>query len=591
MLSIVAAFFILLGSGLAQDNSASECQTIDTCLAILIGHELPDEPAAGERRSSGIDPRPIEGAVNMLAASGDNAAAPLVMLLRHPLYHVRNRAAYTLFHFPTIDPRHVPDMILAHNNGVHWLEFAIARTNSDEALAFLQGLLVANPHRSNVQVKRGLVLFGERNFPFLFESLERCKTTDETKFCDELIGLLSMYNPMPRRGVDLVVEIYDAPTTSEEVRLSAEYALIRLKHQRGLDVLIGAIEQTDQQYEVDGYEDFDKFLHLRDIGSYGPDGRRAGKFVRRFLKRQDLPDARAQAALTLGQIGYAPAIPELTALRGDFDDDWLLAYNVVESLSLLEARRSQALLTQLAIHHWSRLVRNNAGRALQYLDTGKFFLPGVDEAEFDADDHIYFGSARYSGDYSEVSLCSDADSHQPYRQYMAKPLENNKGLSLRLNLIPPTELEEQRFFERHPDFEKIGAPVFVAEIGSDAIVGVDHGEFGGGVYRITSEGDTSLLISENASAVWWMGEELLIFTGLAHLALDDGHAWFISPTKNGPVIRRKLRLHGETNYFVALPDGALVAQHPLGDIVIRADGSVHKIQEPPFCVDVMNDWR
>ena len=125
-------------------------------------------------------------------------------------------------------------------------------------------------------------------------------------------------------------------------------------------------------------------------------------------------DLRADAALALGRIDAREAVPALLALAPDLADDWVLAYNVAESLGRLRATGARPLLERLARDYWHRGVRNNATRALNAIAGGAFASyagaaaddPPYAGSRGENDEELaYLGDLRFAGD--------DASRHLP----------------------------------------------------------------------------------------------------------------------------------------------------------------------------------
>ena len=57
---------------------------------------------------------------------------------------------------------------------------------------------------------------------------------------------------------------------------------------------------------------------------------------------------------------------------------------------------------------------------------------------------------------------------------------------------------------------------------TNTYIGTDRGEFGGGLEVIFPNGTSNSLLEDNVQALFQIDESLYVFTGLAHLSLDDG---------------------------------------------------------------------
>jgi hypothetical protein len=95
----------------------------------------------------------------------------------------------------------------------------------------------------------------------------------------------------------------------------------------------------------------------------------AGPALMRFLRDEDW-DARVEAALALGNIGYSPSIPGLITALADAAD-WQLAYAAVIGLGRMKDPSALSALRETAAAYWYPPVRVAADCAVQWLESGK----------------------------------------------------------------------------------------------------------------------------------------------------------------------------------------------------------------------------
>lgn len=578
-------------------EAAPDCLSVNECISLLREHEIKPPPQPDTRLSSGIDPRPIKKAIARLVSFGDEAVVALIELFDHPNYYVQNRAAYALFHFAEIDPRHLPTLIAAHKRGTHWLIPAIAATNTDEALAFLWVVFLADADESsNSQVFRVLPEFGDRLHPYMQAELENCRVSDNYKLCGALLRILFRYDPLPAYAVPTLEAIATSQDASEGVRRTAIAELIGLRHPYGLVTLKSDLESalaTLDEYPANAFfpsfpesEDFDGYVllwgiedALRAIAGYGIEANALGPLVTPFLERRDLRDIRNQAALTIGQIGFQQGVDALLAQRDDFADDWYLAYNVVESLGRLRAESARSAVETIMRDHWYKPVRNNAERALAFLDGGEFARPGVvrDGAAPSGDDQWSLTGAdfRYQGDLSETPSVCSADKEKQYKLFIPRRLAWPRTGGVSLNLEKPTAAEAKGFFSDYPKLRELrGELEFAVEFGNRMIAGLNAGEFGGGVYTIDRRGRIETLIPDNAIAAFKTSRSLFVATGLSHLGSSSGEIWVINLKRRTPVLRRRIHLPLEPHGFEAAYRETLIMKGERGDVAIRSDGNL-----------------
>jgi hypothetical protein len=70
----------------------------------------------------------------------------------------------------------------------------------------------------------------------------------------------------------------------------------------------------------------------------------------------------------------------------------------------------------------------------------------------------------------------------------------------------------------------------VAKAGDGWLVGYDAGEFGGGLWWVGEDGRKSTrLLGDDVHAIVPRAQELLVFTGLAHMTMDEGNVYSYRP--------------------------------------------------------------
>jgi hypothetical protein len=614
--SLISATALLLAPLAAFAQTAEEapdCLTAEECAAIVRDYRIGPPPPPNAHLSSGVDPSPIAKAIARLQALGDAGVIALMPLLEHPNFNVRNRAGYALTEFSTVDPRHLRALLSAHRNGVPWLERTIARTGTDEALTVLWSDFVRNPDwGSNAQVFHALPLFGERVFPLIEAELRKCRSSSEAQLCSGVNGLLDEYEPFPAFALPLLEAIAVSPDASGEARGAAVDQLIRRRHPHGLTVLVQALEAYVGRAgdpagnataaaggpESSGqFEDIDLVHTIRRIAHYGREASRAGPVVARVLGRRDVRDARAEAALALGRIGYAEGADAILAQRSDFGDDWYLAYNAAEGLGRLRAQAARPLIETLAREHWYKPVRNNAERALNFLGGGEFARPGVDgdgggppeENEWP----LTGAEFRYAGDFRDLGSCVTAFTERSYGQYFPDDLRwpgaarNEDDDSDEIELAPRdlSRAEQRAFRAAHRAFEDRRPVAFAVEMGASVVAGTNMGEWGGAIYRIDRRGRVEPLVEGNAMAAFKSGDTLFVVTGLSHLVMSQGDLWVIRLKRGAPVVERRIRLPMRPHNFEIAYRQTLVLGGPRGDVAIRADGALVDPQKIESCAD------
>jgi hypothetical protein len=103
-----------------------------------------------------------------------------------------------------------------------------------------------------------------------------------------------------------------------------------------------------------------------------------------------------------------------------------------------------------------------------------------------------------------------------------------------------------------------------------ALVGLNGGEFGGGLVMLPDRGRPRLLTGEPVAFAWRMGSRLYVAAGLAHLGLNRGHLYVVDPLQQR--IERTIRLPASPRVLYAAPSGTAVIDTEAGQVAVGPDG-------------------
>jgi HEAT repeat protein len=550
--------------------AAPDCETLDRCIALLETHQLP-QPGGG----SGIRVEPIAKVLERLYGFGAPAVDRMVALLKHENSEVRKRAAYGLRQFARIDERHLPELIRAFRAGEVWLPAAIARTGSDSALRFLQDELLGE--ESPDQIRYALTLLGRRSEPFLIDQLVRCRTSCPIEHGEEALRTLSELGPLSGPAVEAIQALAALKSAPEALRVSMEDALIFHRQPPGVDILLGRLAAE----ETKAGRDFNLSLIIDKLGDYESRAEHAGPALLPLLARRDLPDARAEAVLTLGRIGHRPAVPALVALLDEAEPDWLLGYNAVESLARLGATDAKGQISRLARAHWFRPVRNNAARALSLLSGSRFELTGVSGRDTEPD---YLSlDLRFREDTRPERHCGFGEGHgtDPIQLRPRAPVTwPDAGVRLAAFAPPPAETARE-VMTKVKAFAMRGGEVTLLEPwkGDGWLIGINAGEWGGGLYLIDRRGRPSEVIGTNVIGGLRLGGQVYVLTGLAHLIFDEGRLWRLAP--DGRKAVSSIRLPARPRRVAISSDRTLLIRTSRGDVAVTEDGRPKAVEPCP----------
>ena len=564
----------LTAPSLAAEQSPA-CETVDSCIARLV--------ATAKSRRQVTDP-----VAGRLVSLGDGAVDALVPLLLDPDPYVRESAGLALAGFRRIDPRHLPALIEAwrHGDTVNrpgrgngWLPRAIAATGTEQALQLLWADFERDPKLgSNAQTVIALADFGgERIRPLLLRRFEQCRRDSTGARCEGLHDVLRELKPVfPEWSVAEYVALA-SDAVSDEVRQGAEEQLVRLLHPAGLP----AFQRRLRDVPVAPDEERSWYLKslIHGISTYGPAGRESGPLIARFLDARYDEDLRPDAALALGKIGDTSSTPALLAQAPGLIDDWLLAYNVTESLGRLRAPEARPLLERLARDHWHRGVRNNAARALAMIDGGDFARADVPDdgrpypppRGEQGEEFLYMGALRFAGDdLPEDCVPADDDKMKVLSQdpvgTIRWPGAGITGLEIS-GVDKSTQLEIR---ERIAVRQVQGMVVALLPTSTGQLVAFNGGEFGGGLYYLPRAGQMRALVTEPVRAAWLMSGRLYVAAGLAHLTLDSGHLYVVDPRRLR--VERVIRLPASPARIAVSSRRAVIVETGEGAVAIGEDG-------------------
>jgi hypothetical protein len=201
--------------------------------------------------------------------------------------------------------------------------------------------------------------------------------------------------------------------------------------------------------------------------------------MRKFLASKNGYD-RAEAATTLGYIGYTPAIPQLTALLDD--QDWRVSFAAVRALGWLGAKNAIPSVERIANVHWLVELRSFASDVVGALRM-QGYLPKPDHL------HGYYGGLDASSEDSfdvNASFIHEDEACKTQRWiWQGQPIRWRHGAS---GFLVPNQRSNYR------------AEIRVAPtrgLSGGALSGTEMGEFGGALRWEPDSGDPVTLYDSN----------------------------------------------------------------------------------------------
>ncbi len=566
-----------------QEAAAPACDTVAACIAAL-------RADVASRRQVG---EPVR---LRLAELGEPAADALVALLTDASPMVRESAGLALTYFGRIDPRHLPTLVRAWREGDAggsrpgngWLPRPIAATGTDEALRLLWADFERDPETgSNAQVFFALAWhLPEQTRPLLLARIAACRGSADGAPCAGIYALLAEFRPpFPDWSIAPILDLAEQ-ARSDDVRASAEATLAFRSHPAALAPLQRRLAALPPEVRR---EYWSVRRLIGQIAQYGAAARASGPAIIPYLGAAHGEHLRADAALALGRIDARAAVPALLALAPDLADDWLLAYNVAESLGRLRAAEARPLLERLAAGYWHRGVRHNAARALNMISGGAFTDPASagDGAAYpaprgpDGVEYMYFGHLRFAGDDAADSC--DPQGERRFAQDPVAVLRPRGGAVTELTLVPVAAAARAAFRRQIPHAVARGEVQFALPVDEGTLVGFNGGEFGGGLVLLPDEGTPRTLTGEPMAFAWRTGNRLFLAAGLAHLMLDTGHVYVVDPVRLR--IERTIRLPASPQRLYAAPDGTAIVDTEAGQVAVGADGQLVDVERVRGCMD------
>ena len=97
-------------------------------------------------------------------------------------------------------------------------------------------------------------------------------------------------------------------------------------------------------------------------------------------------------------------------------------------------------------------------------------------------------------------------------------------------------------------------PDYVAPFEQGLLMGSNRGEWGGELVYRNRRGKDEVLLAENVRGIFASGSDALVFTGLAHMGINEGAVYRVLPGRR-PVARLVHRLLGEPRNIAQNPNG------------------------------------
>jgi HEAT repeat protein len=489
-------------------------------------------------------------------------AVPFVLpLLMSPKAGVSKLAGYILRELDGVTEADLDALIAACRGGNEWVAPAIGRIGTPTAVQFLVDALLSKPER-HTQTTFALGRVGEP--AALAFAAVLAGPVAQPRAVARAMG--EVVNAMGARGASAIDAFLDVartpgPNQAHAVYLVGAYGEVARGAVESLRALAERHEElrraVDQAIASIGGKDAAEvlavelstnpsWLGLVRLARLREKGQAAGPAVVALLASEDW-EIRVCAARTLGLLGWTDgeeALRNVLAHR----DDWRLVWAAADSLGRLRAQGSADLLEQVASTHWYPPVREVAARAAR------------GESDEDASSHEFLAWERV--------VVPDRPMPPPW--LVPDPLQ--------LSVAELAELTIDGSLFRattEPASSHLLTPTCGLRLGRGALLGVGHGEFGGGVAYLEG-GVVSVLLVQTTHALHTHAGGALAVTGLAHLGRSHGDLWRIEAggTDEDPRVVRRTVLPGAPIRSGALSNGNIYISCTGGDVIVLADGEI-----------------
>ena len=549
------AVLILAGTGAAaapsrQGPNMAACPTLAACMGVL--------DAAAPGNESGIWADWDEQSAKSLKRFGAAAKAALLARATGPDEGQRNLAGAILGEWADVGPDDVPVLAKALElEPGGWPARALWRIGTDAAIAVLVDDLRVSG--SGNQSSHALAKLAPRSLPFILPLLAE----DEGQSRDGAREVLGDSREAALEMAPGWVARATAPGAARE-RIIALRALATLEdegHDFGpalrpvardpdpavaaaaTETLLALADASQAQAVIDACKparDPFQFVNMQalclyDVADFDSEGTVIGPGLMAFVDSPEGGEA-SRAISVLGLAGYAPAIP---ALEQALDSpDWRVVFAAVRSLGWMGDVAAIPRLERLARSHWLPEVRSMAAETVRALKTAGRLAP---PHRFAADYKNMVDWARNASITIDAWMFGDGKICKTYRW---------RGRTI---LWP-----EQRSTLKMPGGE---------------LVGVDGGEWGGGLGWRPAGGEPQSIAGGNVHDMAPDGDGALVLFGLAHMTTVEGYVVRVAPDGQGGWLRTMIaRLPGDGYQLASLGDGVWAVATRQGAVVFTRDG-------------------
>lgn len=587
----------LLALAFTQPGSAhaKDCATLDDCLQELL-------QTAKEPKLPGAPMRQETHTLAERIASFPGAAEALVPLLADPDPDIAERAGLALSAMPSIPPEYFDAIRAGLERGLGWLPAALGRIDSEKAAREAVDRYLASRSAPHNQEAAAVVRSGVRAIPRILERaacsppcppethwllgtvLEQIQPGRE-RAAEGLMGIaedpdappqtrrgvLGMIGALGRDGLALEPRLLALKAQAPELGAWMDGALVEIGSRRSGEILARRLRQEPSAWM------------LRDIAETGEAARGAGSAVAEFLAGDPL--LRAPAALTLGYIGYEPAVPTLVAALDDPVDP-RATWAAAKALGHLRADAALGGLSEAATAHWYPPTREAARSAVRQIRG--------EEAEENDERGTGFAMRFFGYEHLDEGIPEcEVPAERRHRESHATKLYAHRSPERMKRLAYPSQIvsygaddeEAQRAagetvirvhsgnLREHREIVE-QTPGIALRVGGGWLAGSDRGEWGGELMFLPDAGAPQHILDANIEDIYQLGDAIVVTTGLAHLSMNQGVLYRATRDAQGAWQAEVWRIlpGAPAASHLVKPDELLVRTRHTGTVVVDAEG-------------------
>ncbi len=509
----------------------------------------------------------------------EEVVAAMLPLLEHERKGVAELASHIILSCGDgVKVEHLSQLMEGYKNGGCWLPSTIGVIGTDEAIEFLAKEFRARPERG--QIDQALVKLANRAVPFLLAEFDDASPHSENVFFEELRRVLRSMNGSPVNAVPHLIKVAESGEIEIARRKQAVLTIghvgeasvpyfprlrvLAQQHPKEFETVViqsiiasgtreSAVLLADQVDAGAGYQAMSKIIDLRSAGKgIGP---RAIK----WLEMADL-ESRVFAVRLLGAIGYTESRTQLEELLLS-TRDWRIAYAATKSLADIRAKESIPALEVAAKEYWLPVVRVAAENALRILRLPDESLNQSIRPREGFIDYLFISDEMVEASDQGLKVLS------PKQQVIGKKMEM---LVFRRQFPAFAQKLTEIWVDGQTKPPLDRGLVRVVPLGAGMLLGATNGDWAGGLFHVTREGEYKNLLTANIHGIErWQGR-CFAAAGLNTTTLTRGVLYEVVQEARGLRLEPWFVLPGSPKQMWISRGGSLVVECEGGTIDFKS---------------------